>query len=152
MKRDLLILLAMVAALVLLQLAGKAVAPHPPMGMASALLWGKLKETKISIDTKTGHYAAAYPQSVKDMAGKPITLSGFLVPIDILPESKHFLLSRRAPTCPFCSPGEPNEIIDVQLESPASWLDSFVTVTGTFGLMDDAELGMFFQLSNARKE
>ena len=61
------------------------------------------------------------PMKVKALVGKEVTISGFILPLESTEKFKHFILSKRTPTCPFCPPGEPNEIVDVMLDKPISW-------------------------------
>ena len=83
------------------------------------------------------------------MDGKPFTISGFMLPLEATEKFKHFLLSKRTPTCPFCPPGEPNEIVEVFSAKPVAWKDDMVTMTGTLKLVNDGEKGIFFQMNDA---
>ena len=146
MRRDIFLLLAAITVIFSLQFYATSISHMPPAGAASLMLWQQLKETKISIAPKTGQYFAAIPPAIQAMNGKPVTLSGYLVPIELAMETHHFLLSKRAPTCPFCPPGEPNEVVEVFSKQPMPWRDSFVTITGTMNLTDNPETGVFFQI------
>ncbi len=117
---------------------------HDPM-------WAQLGKTKIKFDEKTGQFSATYPPEVKALVGKQITIQGFMLPLEATDSFKHFILSKRTPTCPFCPPGEPNEILDVWMDSNVSWSDDTIKVSGTFELMNNPDLGMFFKLSHAQK-
>jgi uncharacterized protein len=112
-------------------------------------IWSVLAKTKILIDEEQGLYDAEFPQAVKDLDGKQVSVTGFMLPLEASDTFHHFLLSKRTPTCPFCPPGEPNEIVDVWTDQPAEWDDGAVTVTGNFTLMRDREMGLFFKLSEA---
>ncbi len=113
-------------------------------------MWLVLGKTKIDTDLKKGTFRATYPDEVKALVGKEITISGFILPLAATEKFKHFILSKRTPTCPFCPPGEPNEIVDVWLEQPIAWNEDVVKVTGTFELMNNPELGMFFKITKAK--
>jgi hypothetical protein len=116
--------------------------PHP--------MWQTLKKTKITVDQKKGLYNAKIPPEVKAFTGKEETVSGFMLPLESKDKFSHFLLSPRTPTCPYCPPGEPNEVIDVWTVSPIPYSEEMVTVKGTFQLMNDHEMGLFFKLKNAK--
>jgi hypothetical protein len=113
-------------------------------------MWQTLRKTKITIDEKKGLYGAKFPGEVKALAGKEITISGFMLPLESTAKFRHFLLSSRTPTCPFCPPGEPNEIVDVWMEKPIAYSEDIVTIKGKFELMNDKEMGLFFKLKNAK--
>lgn len=114
-------------------------------------MWQLLGKTKITTDEKKGTFSASYPVEVKALVGKEVTVSGFILPLEATEKFKHFILSKRTPTCPFCPPGEPNEIVDVWLDTPIKWDEDMVKVSGTFALMNNPELGMFFKLTKAKK-
>jgi hypothetical protein len=113
-------------------------------------LWKILGKTKIHLNEKKGLYSATYPPEVKALVGKQVTLKGLMLPLEPTEKFHHFLISLRTPTCPFCPPGEPNEIADVVTDKAVKWDEDMIKVTGTFGLMDNPELGLFFKISNAK--
>lgn len=115
-------------------------------------IWENLFKTKISYDKNNGNYSAAYTPEIKALVGKQITISGFMLPLESNEKFKHFILSKRTPTCQFCPPGDPNEIVDVWLEKETTWNESIIKVSGKFELMNDQQFGMFFKLSNAKIE
>lgn len=120
--------------------------------MSKNPLWDTLQTTQIKVDKKKGYYSAKIPPAVKNMSGKELTVSGFMMPLESKDKFKHFLLSKRTPTCPFCPPGEPNEIIDVWTAKPVEYTDDMITVKGRFELMNDKEMGLFFKLKDAGEQ
>lgn len=113
-------------------------------------MWKVLGKTKIHLDQKEWRYSAEFPEEVKALVGKEVTITGFVLPLEATESFTHFLISKRTPTCSFCAPGEPNEIADVVLDAPMKWDQDAVTVTGVFGLMENSELGLFFKLEKAK--
>lgn len=147
---------ALVAALALLTLSAFSTQPLDERKAQDALpksqdpMWHILAKTTIHVDPKEGYYSATFPPEIKALSGKPVTVSGFILPLESTKKFKHFLLSKRTPTCPFCPPGEPNEIIDVWTLSPIAYTEDILTVKGTFDLMNDREMGLFFKIKNAQ--
>jgi hypothetical protein len=113
-------------------------------------MWQTLGKTKIIVSPKEGYYSAKIPAEVKALSGKQVTIKGFILPLESNEKFKHFLISKRTPTCPFCPPGEPNEIMDVWMQQPIGYTEDMVTVKGTFELMNDKEMGLFFKLKDAK--
>ena len=113
-------------------------------------MWSTLGETKVKFNHDAGTYSANIPPAVKALNGSELSISGFILPLEAEEKFSHFLLSKRTPTCAFCPPGEPNEIIEVYTETPQKWDDNIVTYTGTFELIDNKDLGVFFKLTKAR--
>lgn len=113
-------------------------------------IWTTLLKTKIHVDEKKGLYSATFPPAVKALEGKQVTITGFMLPVEPATKFKHFILAKRTPTCPFCPPGEPNEIIDIWLDKSVAYNESLLSITGTFGFMNNQQFGMFFKMTNAK--
>ncbi len=116
---------------------------------ARSPLWSTLRTTKISEDDARGIFKAAHPPAVKALVGRTVTLSGFVMPLDATTTGTHFLLSKYTPVCAFCPPGEPNEVVEVRTARPITFGAKLVAVTGRFGLENNGDNGLFFQMSNA---
>jgi hypothetical protein len=71
------------------------------------------------------------------------------MPMEAKEKSTHFLLSRRATTCTFCPPGEPNEIIEVFSSKPMRWRENLVTISGSLVLLNDGKNEILFQMKDA---
>jgi hypothetical protein len=112
-------------------------------------IWKALKATKISEDTRLGILQANYPPAVKALAGRTVSISGFVLPLETKEGTRHFLLSKFTPVCFFCPPGEPNEVVEVRSSGPVYPDNSEVTVTGRFALQTRSGDGMFFHLDGA---
>jgi hypothetical protein len=116
---------------------------------APGALWALLHKTKITENDKLGIFKASHPPEVQALAGKTLTVTGFMMPLDTTPKVKRFLLTRFTPVCPFCPPGAPNEVVDVTSAQPVAYTEKVMTVTGKFSLMNDGEKGLFFHLDGA---
>ena len=115
---------------------------------ASDPLWSQLRRTKIHLDPTSGLYRAEVPVAVKALAGTTVSLSGFVVPLSAQRGDPHFMLSRNTPVCPFCPPGEPNEVVEVVATGPVFAGREQVSLTGRFRLQDGAH-GLFFRIDDA---
>ena len=114
---------------------------------AESPVWVKFLTSKIHYDNRSGLYSIALTPAVKDMAGRPVTLNGFVLPLDANDHTSHFLLTRNTPVCMFCPPGQPNEVVEVFAPHPVLWTDNIITVTGPLKLINNGEKGMFFQIN-----
>lgn len=112
-------------------------------------MWKSFGACKVHYDTKKFTYSISYTPEIRALAGKQITLSGFMLPLESTEKFTHFLLSKRTPTCPFCPPGEPNEIVEVFSKKPVKWDEGIVIVTGSLNFTSNPELGVFFQMKDA---
>lgn len=118
--------------------------------IATGDIWQKLAKCKVGVDEKKGIYFITNTPEVKALAGKEITVQGFMLPLESTAKHSHFLLSKRTPTCPYCMPGEPNEIFEVYAKTPVEYTDGMLNITGTLELMNDPSKGLFFKLAKAR--
>lgn len=110
-------------------------------------IWQKFLACKIGYNAKTGLYSIALTPDVKALAGKVVSLNGFVLPLDGSDRTKHFLLTRRTPVCAFCPPGEPNEVVEIVSPKAIPWTEKMVTVTGPVNLINNGEKGMFFKIT-----
>lgn len=131
--------------------------PQPPdertaqegLPMAKGAVWDALLKTIVTFDEETGAYSAVFPDDVKKLEGQILRVSGFILPLESSEKFTHFLLSKRTPTCAFCPPGGPSEIIEVYTKAPIEWDDGLVIIEGKFGFTNNQDLGVFFQLTSA---
>lgn len=114
-------------------------------------LWETLATSPVKMDYRKLRYHIDYSLEVKALDGKTLTIDGYMMPLEATPKFTHFLLTKRSPSCPYCPPGRPNEIIEVFLNQPISWDERMITITGTMALTEQAELGLFYQLKKAVK-
>jgi hypothetical protein len=112
-------------------------------------MWGNFAKCKVHYNNTKHTYSIDYTPDIKALAGKPLTVSGFIMPLEATEKFSHFLLSKRTPTCAFCPPGEPNEIVEVFTKKPLRYTEGIVVVTGTFGFTNNPDLGLFFQLKDS---
>jgi len=119
--------------------------------MSHDAMWGTLLKTKITYADKPPFISAKIPPEVKALDGTVVTISGFVLPMDSQSKTSHFLLSKRTPTCPYCPPGEPNEVVEVYSKAALPWDDALLTMRGTFTLINNTDNGIFFVLKNAEK-
>lgn len=115
---------------------------------SQAPVWATLRKTRIGENAQRGIFTARFPNEVKALNGAEITVSGFMLPMDTAPRSKHFLLSRYTPVCFFCPPGQPNEVVEVISKPGVKLTGAMITLTGRLSLINDGEKGLFFRLDH----
>lgn len=112
-------------------------------------LWENLKKSPFSFDSQNGIYDIKYSDEIKALVGKEVEVSGFMMPLEPGDKFKHFLISSKTPTCFFCPPGDPNEVIEIWSKQPIKWSSDLITIRGEFSLVSNRELGLFFQIKSA---
>ncbi|MFN3229835.1 MAG: DUF3299 domain-containing protein, partial [Asticcacaulis sp.] len=112
-------------------------------------LWALLSRCPVRQDPKTGLYSLTLTPAVRALAGKKQRVSGFTLPLDGQDRTRHFLIGRLTPVCFYHPPGEPNEVIEVLARKAVTWTSKPQAVEGTFTLVNDREMGVFFRLTDA---
>ncbi|MDQ1153400.1 DUF3299 domain-containing protein [Brevundimonas sp. SORGH_AS_0993] len=116
---------------------------------ADGPIWAILRKTRISIDEKSQLYHASHPAEVRALAGRRLTLRGYMLPLEADDRTAHFLISPYTPVCFFHPPAEPNEIVEVRLRRPIAAGYHLVEVSGVLQLADNGEKGLFFVMDAA---
>jgi hypothetical protein len=118
--------------------------------VAGGPVWDLLRTTRIGLNQQTMLYTAAHPPAVRAMAGKSVTLRGYMLPLEANERTAHFLISPYTPICFFHPPAEPNEVIEIRTRKPIAAGYHLVEVTGVLSLANDGEKGLFFRIDNAK--
>lgn len=111
-------------------------------------IWRTLKTTKLTTDAR-GMVHAEIPPAVRELAGRSLVVSGFILPLNTQTQSTHFVLSRYSPECSFCPVGAPNEVIEVFSLEPMRAATHLVFLRGQFAIQNNVEEGLFFRLERA---
>jgi hypothetical protein len=92
------------------------------------------------------------PQFSKDVAvldKKEVKLQGFMMPLDMGATQKRFLLVAMPPTCAFCLPGGPDQLVEVLAKTPVKYGFDPIVVTGKFVVLKDDPMGLYYRLTDA---
>ncbi len=94
--------------------------------------------------------AVTFSPEVRALDGKAVTLSGYMFPLQASGGQEHFLLSAYPPSCPYCLPGGPTEMVEVSDSQALPFTYDRITVEGLFSLLhgDDLQGGMFYRMSH----
>ena len=92
------------------------------------------------------------PQFSKDVAAldkKDIKLQGFMMPLDMGEKQKRFLLVAMPPSCAFCLPGGPDQLVEVLAKNPVKYGFDPIVVSGKFVVLKDDPMGLYYRLTDA---
>jgi len=114
------------------------------------LPWNALMKTRVALDDD-GMMVADYPDEIAALDGQTVQLAGFMLPLDMTTEQKHFLLSASPPACFFHVPGGPATVVEVFAEQhPVTGTFDPLVVEGRLELVKRSEEGVLFKLQAAR--
>ena len=92
------------------------------------------------------------PQFSKDILGldrKPVRIYGFIIPLEMGADQKHFLLSAVPPHCPFCLPAGPDALVEVHAKKALSYGFEPIVVAGRFEVLKDDPAGVLYRMTDA---
>ena len=114
--------------------------------------WKTLAHAKLKMEQgKAMPEGVAYGADVQKLDGQFITITGYMFPLDAAGNQAHFLLSAYPPSCPYCVPGGPTELIEIKDSAPIKFTYDAVTLHGNFHLLqgDALKEGVFYRLTQA---
>ncbi len=91
-----------------------------------------------------------YTPEVKALDGREIRLMGFIYPLAAGIAHERFLLTAWPPSCPFCLPAGPSQMVEVHAAAPIEFSDGAVLLGGAFEVLEDDPSGMYYRMHGAR--
>ena len=105
--------------------------------------------TKVSFVQRDGKSALQFGDRIDELDGKPVKLRGYITPLQMGSDQRHFILSPKPPSCAFCIPAGPDEMVEVFSRTPIRYSLEPVTVTGTFAVLRNDPGGLFYRIADA---
>jgi hypothetical protein len=90
-----------------------------------------------------------YSAEIEALDGKDVKLMGFLFPLEGKLEHERFLLTAWPPSCPFCLPAGPTQMVEVFCAEPITFTEGAILVDGRFELLHDDASGLYYRLHDA---
>lgn len=115
--------------------------------------WKLLESTEETTHTDAQGYIVSkpkFPPQVKALAGKRITVAGWMMPLTAWRTQKHFVLLGYPPSCPLHFHAAPNQFNEVYADIPFPTGETRVfTVSGVLEMTGYDERGNFYRLQRA---
>jgi uncharacterized protein len=133
--------------------AGPMDAPLPPYlakplpELKGVVSWRTLAQVE-AVQIKD-RFVPQFSSNVTALDKKEVKLQGFMMPLDMGDRQKRFLLAAMPPTCAFCLPGGPDQIVEVQARVPVRYGFEPIIVSGRFVVLKDDPMGLFYRLTDA---
>src|SRR5258708_28382825 len=90
-----------------------------------------------------------FSKELLDLDKQTVRVQGFILPMDVGDQQKHFLISAVPPHCPFCLPAGPEAIVEVQAKSAVSYSFDPVVIGGRFSVVKDDSSGILYRMTDA---
>jgi hypothetical protein len=92
-----------------------------------------------------------YSAEIKALDGRDVKLMGFIFPLEGGLEHERFLLTAWPPSCPFCLPAGPSQMVEVFCEEPIEFTEGAILMAGRFELLEDDPSGMYYRMHDAEE-
>jgi uncharacterized protein len=122
-----------------------------PEGVVGWDTLGKLDVRTEVIAPLQARFHTDYSTEVKALDGQEVKLMGFLYPLEGGLEHKRFLLTAWPPSCPFCLPAGPSQMVEVFCQEPVEFTEGAILMAGRFELLEDDPSGMYYRMQDAKE-
>lgn len=126
------------------------VAPTPEGGLS----WDVLASSNaVAWQDAAGieHLKPQFSAEVAELRGKPVTIAGYMMPIDEdSPTQKRFILFQSPPDCLFHMTLGPTHFIEVTTDKAIKVTGRPLVLRGTLNLIDDKQGGVFYRIADGQ--
>lgn len=119
--------------------------PLPELkGVVSWKTLGEVKPVK-----QKDKFVPEFGKSVAALDKKEVKLQGFMMPLDMGEKQQRFILTALPPSCAFCMPGGPEQMVEVQTKTPVKYGFEPILLTGKLAVLKDDPMGLYYRLTDA---
>ena len=106
-----------------------------------------------SVGTKVDHnrVVTVYPPAVQALDNRAQRIQGYLMPLHSGAQHSHFLLSSVPLSCPYCTPGGPESMVEVTTLAPVLYSTEPLVLQGHFALLSSDPTGLYYRMDQARR-
>jgi hypothetical protein len=105
--------------------------------------------TKVSFVTRDGKSELEFGDSINQLNGKSIKLRGYITPLQLGKDQKHFILSPTPPSCAFHMPPGAAAMVEIFTSAPVAYSLEPVVISGTLALLSHDPSGIFYRMADA---
>jgi len=96
-----------------------------------------------------GKIVLEFSNEILALDEKLVRIYGFMMPLDMTEQQKHFLLSAVPPSCPFCMPAGPEAIVEVMSKRPVRYAFKPIVMAGKLSVLTNDRSGMLYRILDA---
>jgi hypothetical protein len=122
-----------------------------PEGVVGWDVLGNLDVTTEVIAPLQARFHTDYSKEIKALDDKQVKLMGFIFPLEGGLEHERFLLTAWPPSCPFCLPAGPSQMVEVFCQEPIEFTEGAILMAGRFELLEDDPSGMYYRMHDAEE-
>jgi hypothetical protein len=106
--------------------------------------------TQVQPVPKGNTFEPKFDRLIEALDKKTVKLQGFMLPLEMGEKQSHFVLTSTPPTCAFCLPGGPDQVIEIKAKTPIKYGYEPIQLTGRFEVLRDDPMGLYYRLNDAR--
>lgn len=110
--------------------------------------WHTLSLVEAVAQGKT--FVPRFDKTIQALNTKQVKLQGFMLPLEMGEKQSHFVLTATPPTCAFCLPGGPDQVIEVKTSTPVRFSYEPIQLAGKFEVLKNDPMGMYYRLTQAK--
>lgn len=145
--KALIVLLALAAPAAAQQPGTPGVAAKPLAERSDVVSWKILAQVEL-VKTRD-RFVPQFSSNVAALDNKEVKIQGFMMPLEMGDQQKHFVLSATPSTCAFCLPGGPESMVEIRTRKPVKYTFEPIVVTGRLAVLRDDPTGVFYRISDA---
>lgn len=125
--------------------SGAAFKPLPELkGVVS---WKTLAE--VQTVKQKDKFVPQFSNAISALDKKEVRLQGFMIPLEMGDRQKRFILTSMPPSCAFCMPGGPDQLVEIQAKTPVKYGFEPIVVSGRLAVLRDDPMGLYYRLTDA---
>jgi len=128
-------------------LAPSPYADKPLPELKGVVSWKMLAEVK-PVKQKD-KFVPEFAKSVVALDKKEVKIQGFMMPLDMGEKQQRFILTALPPSCSFCLPGGPEQLVEVQAKTPVKYGFEPILLSGRLAVLRDDPMGLYYRLTDA---
>ena len=114
---------------------------------AGVLSWSLLSSVTTKVEKKK--LVPQFPTEIAALHQQKVKIQGFMMPLVAADQHRNFLLSAQSPSCPFCLPGGPDSLVEVQARAPLRYGEEPMILAGRLQVLRNDPGGLYYRLVDA---
>ena len=122
-------------------------AAKPLPEVKGVVSWKTLSE--VQAVKQKDKFVPQFSNAINALDKKEIKLQGFMMPLEMGDKQKRFILTSMPPSCAFCLPGGPDQLVEIQAKTPVKYGFEPIVVSGKLVVLKDDPMGLYYRLTDA---
>lgn len=115
--------------------------------LSGVVSWKTLSQ--VEPDIQNQRMVPKFSDAILALDRKLVRVQGFMLPLDLGNQQRHFLLSAVPPHCQFCMPAGPEALVEVTAKKSVAYGIEPMIITGKFALVKSDPSGILYRLTEA---